>query len=44
LAGTADSVSLVTGDAGRRLRAAQRDVRVVAMPEKYLREPDESSK
>jgi hypothetical protein len=33
-------VSLVTGDAGMRLRAAQRNVRVVAMPEKYLREPE----
>ena len=39
LAGTPNSVSLVTGDAGMRLRAPQRDVRVVAMPEKYLREP-----
>jgi rRNA-processing protein FCF1 len=40
LAGTPSSVSLVTGDAGMRLRAAQRGVRAVAMPEKYLREPD----
>jgi len=40
LAGTPNSVSLVTGDAGMRLRAAQRDVRAVAMPERYLREPD----
>jgi rRNA-processing protein FCF1 len=40
LAGKPTSVSLVTGDAGMRLRAAQRDVRVVAMPEKYLRKPD----
>ncbi|HUB37092.1 MAG TPA: PIN domain-containing protein [Solirubrobacteraceae bacterium] len=40
LAGKPNSVSLVTGDAGMRIRAAQRDVRVVAMPEKYLREPD----
>jgi predicted ribonuclease YlaK len=40
LAGTPNSVSLVTGDAGMRLRAAQRDVSVVAMPVKYLREPD----
>ncbi len=40
LSGETNSVSLVTGDAGMRLRAAQRDVRVVAMPEKYLREPD----
>lgn len=42
LAGKPNSVSLVTGDAGMRLRATQRDVRVVAMPEKYLREPDNS--
>ncbi len=41
LAGKPNTVSLVTGDAGMRLRAAQRDVRVVAMPEKYLRKPDE---
>lgn len=40
LAGKPNSVSLVTGDAGMRLRAAQRNVRVVAMPEKYLREPE----
>ena len=40
LAGTPNSVSLVTGDAGMRLRAAQRDVKAVAMPEKYLRETD----
>ena len=39
LAGKPNCVSLVTGDAGMRLRAAQRDVRVVPMPEKYLREP-----
>jgi rRNA-processing protein FCF1 len=38
LAGKPTSVSLVTGDAGMRLRAAQHHVRVVAMPEKYLRE------
>jgi rRNA-processing protein FCF1 len=44
LAGKSNSVSLVTGDAGMRLRAAQRDVRAVAMPEKYLREPDEGGK
>ena len=44
LAGTPNSVSLVTGDAGMRLRAAQRDVRAVAMPEKYLREPDKGGK
>jgi rRNA-processing protein FCF1 len=44
LAGMPNSVSLVTGDAGMRLRAAQRAVRVVAMPEKYLREPDEGGK
>lgn len=44
MAGTPNSVSLVTGDAGMRLRAAQRDVRVVAMPEKYLLEHDESCK
>jgi rRNA-processing protein FCF1 len=44
LAGKPNSVSLVTGDAGMRLRAAQRDVRVVAMPEKYLREPTEGGK
>ncbi|HXN36642.1 MAG TPA: PIN domain-containing protein [Solirubrobacteraceae bacterium] len=44
LAGTPNSVSLVTGDAGMRLRAAQRDVRAVTMPEKYLREPDERGK
>jgi hypothetical protein len=37
-------VSLVTGDAGMRLRAAQRDVRAVTMPEKYLREPDKGGK
>jgi rRNA-processing protein FCF1 len=42
LAGKDNSVSLVTGDAGMRLRAAQRDVKVVEMPEKYLREPDKS--
>ena len=30
----------MTGDAGMRLRAAQRDVKAVAMPEKYLRETD----
>jgi predicted ribonuclease YlaK len=41
LAGTPNSVSLVTGDAGMRLRATQRDVRAVAMPEKYLREPND---
>jgi rRNA-processing protein FCF1 len=40
LSGEPNSVSLVTGDAGMRLRAEQRDVMVVAMPEKYLREPD----
>jgi len=39
IAGNPNCVSLVTGDAGMRLRAAQRDVRVVPMPEKYLREP-----
>jgi rRNA-processing protein FCF1 len=39
LAGKPNSVTLVTGDAGMRLRAAQRDVTVVAIPEKYLREP-----
>jgi predicted ribonuclease YlaK len=44
LAETPNSVSLVTGDAGMRLRAAQRDVRAVAMPEKYLREPDKGGK
>ncbi len=44
LAGTPKSVSLVTGDAGMRLRAAQRGVRAVAMPDKYLREPDESGR
>ncbi len=42
LMGKPNKVSLVTGDAGMRLRAAQRDVRVVAMPEKYLRAPDKS--
>jgi rRNA-processing protein FCF1 len=44
LAGTPNSVSLVTGDAGMRLRAAQRGVRAVAMPDKYLREPDEGGR
>jgi hypothetical protein len=44
LTGTPNSVSLVTGDAGMRLRAAQRDVRVVPMPEKYLREHDGGGK
>jgi rRNA-processing protein FCF1 len=44
LAGTPNSVSLVTGDAGMRLRAAQRHVKVVAMPEKYLRQPDGGGK
>lgn len=42
LAETPNSVSLVTGDAGMRLRAAQRDVRVLAMPEKYLRKHGKS--
>jgi rRNA-processing protein FCF1 len=40
LAGEPNRVSLVTGDAGMRLRAAQRHVKVVAMPEKYLRKPN----
>jgi hypothetical protein len=37
LTGVANSVSLVTGDAGMLLRAAQREVRAVAMPAEYLR-------
>lgn len=37
LSGDTGQVSLVTGDAGMRLRAAQRDVKVVPMPDKYLR-------
>jgi rRNA-processing protein FCF1 len=43
LAGKPNSVSLVTGDAGMRLRAAQRHVKVVPMLEKYLRKPDGGS-
>jgi predicted ribonuclease YlaK len=41
LAERPNSVSLITGDAGMRLRAAQRGVRAVAMPDKYLRKHDE---
>lgn len=37
LTGVANSVSLVTGDAGMLIRAAQREVRAVAMPDEYLR-------
>ncbi|MHB8233637.1 MAG: PIN domain-containing protein [Solirubrobacteraceae bacterium] len=37
LTGAANSVSLVTGDAGMLIRAAQREVRAVAMPDEYLR-------
>jgi hypothetical protein len=38
LAGEPRNVSLVTGDAGMRLRAAQRGVAAIAMPESYLRD------
>lgn len=37
LAGQPNTVTLVTGNAGIRMRAAQRGVRVVMMPEDYLR-------
>jgi hypothetical protein len=40
LVGQPNGVTLVTGDAGMRMRAAQRGVRAVEMPEDYLREPD----
>jgi predicted ribonuclease YlaK len=40
LVGQSNGVTLVTGDAGMRMRAAQRGVRAVEMPEDYLREPD----
>lgn len=40
LAGQPNTVTLVTGDTGMRMRAAQRGVRVVAMPEDYLQDPD----
>jgi predicted ribonuclease YlaK len=40
LAGQPNTVTLVTGDAEMRMRAAQRRAQVVAMPEDYLRDPD----
>jgi len=40
LTGVPNSVTLVTGDAGMRMRAAQRGVRAVPIPESYLRERD----
>lgn len=37
LTGVANSVSLFSGDAGMLIRAAQREVRAVVMPDEYLR-------